>query len=84
MTIQQELAQLHAEFDGLVEAWNALSRSERSREWNRYLDLTDEGGSGWHRFYRILINSFCEGWCPLEGIGRTAEGELGPASMARA
>ena len=81
-TIQQEIAQLQAEFEGLVTAWNTLSRSERRREWSRYLDLTDEGGAGWHRFARLLINCFCEGWCPVEGMGRDADGELGPVNMA--
>lgn len=80
MTIlQQEIAQLQAEFDGLIATWNGLSSAQRCKEWSRYLDLTDEGGAGWHRFARLLINSFCEGWCPLGGVGRDAEGDLGPA-----
>ncbi len=77
-TIQQEIAQLQVEFEGLVEAWNTLSQSDRRREWCRYLDLTDEGGAGWHRFARLLINCFCEGWCPIDGMERNADGELGP------
>lgn len=83
-TIQQEIAQLQAEFDGLVAGWNALSRTERRREWSAYLELTDEGAAGWHRFARLLINSFCEGWCPLEGMARNAAGELGPVLLTAA
>ena len=81
-TIQQEIAQLQAELASLIISWNGLSRSERKREWSRYLDLTDEGGAGWHRFGRLLINSFCEGWCPIGGVVRSSEGELGPARLA--
>ena len=82
--IQQEIAQLQAEFEGLVTAWNALTRSERNREWSTYLDLTDQGGAGWHRFARLLINSFCEGWCPVAGMERNVHGELGPAHLTTA
>lgn len=82
--IQQEIAQLQIEFEGLVASWNALTRSERKREWSTYLDLTDEGGAGWHRFARLLINSFCEGWCPIGGMERNADGELGPTQLAAA
>ena len=82
--IQWEIAQLQAEFDSLITAWNTLSRLERHREWSRYLDLTDEGGAGWHRFARLLINSFSEGWCPVEGMGRNADGELGPTCVVAA
>ena len=81
-SIQQEIAQLQAEFEGLVETWNTLSYGERRREWSRYLDLTDEGGAGWHHFARLLINSFCEGWCPVGGMARNADGELGPSRPA--
>lgn len=84
MSIHQEIAQLQTEFEGLITAWNALSRADRRGEWSRYLDLTDEGGAGWHRYARLLINSFCEGWCPLDGVGRNAEGELGPAQIRAA
>ena len=83
-SIQHEIAQLQAEFEGLVTAWNSLSRIERKHEWSRYLDLIDEGGAGWHRFTLLLINSFCEGWCPLGGMQRTADGDLGPAQLATA
>ena len=77
-SIQQEIALLQAEFDGLVASWNALTRGERKWEWSRYLDLSDEGGAGWHRFARLLINCFCEGWCPLAGVELVGDGELGP------
>ena len=65
--IQQEIAQLQIEFEGLVASWNALNRSERKREWSSYLDLTDEGGAGWHRFARLLINSWRR--CRRRGFG---------------
>ncbi len=83
-TIQQEIAQFQVEIENLITAWNALSRIERRREWGRYLDLTDEGGAGWHRFALLLITSFCGGWCPLEGVGRDADGEPGPRRSAAA
>ena len=74
--ISQELAQLQAEFDSLIEAWNALTGSERRREWGRYRDAEDQGGAGWHRFARRLVNSYCEGWCPVAGMSRDAGGQL--------
>jgi hypothetical protein len=82
--IQQELAQLQADFNGLMSAWNGLSRSERGEEWSRYLELTDEGGAGWHRFAGLLINCYCEGWCPLGGLVRNDDGELAPVQLAAA
>ena len=81
-SIQQEIAQLQVEFDSLIASWNALNPAERRREWNAYLNLTDEGGAGWHRFARLLINSFCEGWSPIAGVERSREGELSPICTA--
>ena len=80
-TLSHELAQLQAEFEGLIKAWNTLTTLERRGEWNRYLDAEDQGGAGWHRFARLLVNSYCEGWCPLNGMHRDAEGQLMPAGL---
>lgn len=83
-TLSQELAQLQAEFEALIEAWNALTTVERRGEWDRYLDAEDQGGAGWHRFARLLVNSYCEGWCPLKGMQRDVEGQLIPAVLQAA
>ena len=80
-TLSQELVQLQAEFEALVEAWNTLTTVERRGEWDRYLDAEDQGGAGWHRFARLLVNSYCEGWCPLNGMQRDADGQLIPAMV---
>lgn len=84
ITITQELAQLQAEFEGLISSWNGLTLVKRRRAWGSYLDAIDEGGDGWHRFSRVLLNAYCEGWCPLAGVRRDSEGALVPALLQAA
>lgn len=77
--IQQELAQLQAEFVRLSDRWNALSSPARKAAWASFTQSLDEGTSGYHPWGRILLNAWCDGWSAIGGVALDKEGGLGPA-----
>ena len=60
--IMQEIAGYQREFEALTVEWNALPLQARRASWSRYTEMLDRGDAGYHRFARLLINAWCEGW----------------------
>ena len=60
--IMQEIAGYQREFEALTAEWNALPMRVRAENWSHYTEMLDHGDAGYHRFARLLINAWCEGW----------------------
>ncbi len=60
--IMQEIAGYQREFEALVAEWNAQPLKARRESWLQYTEMLDHGDAGYHRFARLLINAWCEGW----------------------
>ena len=60
--IMQEIDGYQREFEALTAEWNALPMRVRAESWSQYTEMLDRGDAGYHRFARLLINAWCEGW----------------------
>lgn len=50
--------------DTLAATWNSLTETEQLAEWRSFLAALDEGGSGHHRFYLLLLPRWDAGDVP--------------------